>query len=240
MVQRRGATGRLLQRLESTASVRNQASSPNVLWISQYLVQAREPPEISPSLHSSLFEANETIATSLTGTESESALVIGGVAMILHGLGRKTEDVDLATPAAVVYRIQEFVGSDNRFSGGTDTDSLEFESSNGINVGIDLIPEMDDGDPETMPLMVAGAPDISEIHPPSLEDLLTSKVAACSARRETNDCRDIDWLVGHMKAVGIGLIHATDNAALAGAFDRLKWLPDDKGGKILALLEELE
>ena len=52
------------------------------------------------------------------GTERASTLVIGGVAMMLHGLGRKTEDVDLAAPAAVVYRIQELVGNDNRFSGG--------------------------------------------------------------------------------------------------------------------------
>ena len=99
---------------------------------------------------------------------------------------------------------------------------------------------MDDGDPETLPLMVAGAPDISGIHPPSLEDLLTSKVAAYSGRRVTQDYWDIIRLVGHMKAAGIGLTHVTDHAALTGALGQLKWLPDDKGEEILALLEELE
>ena len=63
-------------------------------------------------------EAIETITTGLTGTERASTMVIGGVVVILHGLGRKTEVVDLAAPAAVVYRIQELIGSDNRLSGG--------------------------------------------------------------------------------------------------------------------------
>ena len=58
-------------------------------------------------------ETVEIIATGLTGTGEAATLVIGDVAMIMHGLERQTEDVDLAAPAAVVYRIQKIVGSDD-------------------------------------------------------------------------------------------------------------------------------
>lgn len=38
---------------------------------------------------------------------------------------RTLEDVDLAAPAAVVYRLQEIVGSDDRYCGNLYTKDLE-------------------------------------------------------------------------------------------------------------------